>query len=244
MGSVKDFFTERDLEHSPFQESEAFGSNTTGREDLWPEEPNVLSAEDQPGRTEHSLDRAQAAPEWLAPSEKKPKPTPDLFCSIWIRIRRWTWKAEQTDERERIPNLEDVPVEQLGEDDLLVRAHIASSISLAGPDVLSETDWRIEEDGTESKIHIGQDQDGYDYAVERSPAHGPGRRSPLARTIPDRRRSSNAPPYGGEHHVDARSLPLLGKRNQAVPSIPETQSSQVLDEVPGSGEQEQEEPSR
>ena len=99
------------------------------------------------------------------------------------------------------------------------------------PDILSETDWRIEEDGTESKIHIGQDQDGYYYAVERSPAqdeeddlrwHGP---------YPTEDEAACAA-YGGEHHVDAK-ISSFGEEEQAVPSIPEAQNSQVLERCPG-----------
>ena len=149
----------------------------------------------------------------------------------------------ETQEPERIPDLEDVPVEQLGEDDLLVLAHIAEfDIPDTGPDVLSETDWRIEEDGTESKIHIGQDRDGYYYAVERSPAQDEEDDLRWQGPYPTEDEAACAA-YGGEHHVDAKSS-SFGEQEQAVPSNPDAQNSQVLDEVPGSGEQAQEEPSR
>ena len=220
--SVKDFFTERDLEVSSFQEPETSASNTTGREDVRPEEPTVVFAQDQ-RENQNYLDQAQVALEWVA-NMRDQFPGNEAVDTIGDETEAYAkflldpdmpldWKADHLDNMQRsMADLDQV-------------LHPGSE-----PDILSESAWRMDDHGAESKVYIGQDEDGYHYAREVSPAmddeeslrwHGP---------YPTEGEAEIAA-YGGEHHANAK-VSSFGEEEQAVPSIPEAQSSQVADEEP------------
>ena len=220
--SVKNIFTERDLDFSPFQEPEASGSAAAGMQNVQTEEPGIVSAEDQ-RENQRYLDQAQAALEWVA-NMRDQFPGNEAAESIGQETEAYAkflldpdmpldWKADHLDNMQRSMA------------DLDQTLHPVSE-----PDILSESGWQIEDHGTESKVYIGQDEDGFHYAREISPAmddeeslrwHGP---------YSTEGEAENAA-YGGQHNADAMSS-SFGEAEQTVPCVAETQSSQVSDEEP------------
>jgi len=222
--SVRNIFTERDLDFSPFQEPEASGSAAADMQNVQAEEPSIVSAQDE---REHQnyLEQAQVALEWVA-NMRHQFPGNEAVDTIGDETAAYAkflldpempldWKADHLDDMQRsMADLDQV-------------LHPGSE-----PDIVSESAWQMDDQGAESKVYIGQDEDGYHYAREVSPVmdeeeslrwHGP---------YPTEGEAESAA-YGGGHHADVKaSSSGEEQQEQAVLSDPEAQSSQVADEEP------------